>query len=299
MSRVGRKLPRDTRSEARNADGEAHESDPGDGSPGAEVDSRLQGAPAPRVRDLFARIASTYDLLNHLLSAGRDRAWRRRLVEALDPGARRILDLCAGTGDLALEIAARGPGALVCAGDFCYEMLMCGGPKGLQRAAAPAACDALRLPFADATFDAITVAFGVRNFERLDFGLAEMHRVTRPGGQVAVLEFFRSESSWRELPFRIYFTQVLPRVGRLVSRDPDAYSYLPQSVSRFVTRREFEALLADTGFTEIRRREMSLGIATLSTARVGERRGRARACGGRSGRRCRRRGRVDSARKGL
>jgi demethylmenaquinone methyltransferase/2-methoxy-6-polyprenyl-1,4-benzoquinol methylase len=218
---------------------------------------------------MFARIAPTYDVLNHTLSARRDAAWRRAVVSQLDPGARRVLDLCAGTGDLALAIAARWPEARVCAGDFCFEMLQRGLPKGLGRAAAPAACDALRLPFGDATFDAVTVAFGVRNFEDLERGLAEIRRVTRPGGQLAVLEFFRSTSRWRELPFRAYFHHVLPRIGRLVSGDAEAYTYLPRSVGRFVTRAEFEAALRRAGYGDIRRREMTLGIATLFSARAG------------------------------
>ena len=117
-------------------------------------------------------------------------------------------------------------------------------------------------------FDAVTAAFGVRNFEDLAAGLAEMRRVVHRGGQLIVLEFFRSESAWREAPFRFYFRQVLPRVGRLVSRDAEAYAYLPRSVGRFVTRSEFTALLGQTGWGDVRRREQTLGIATLFTARA-------------------------------
>ena len=237
--------------------------------PGRGTDpAPARGAPATEVRAMFARIAPTYDLLNRLLSARRDVAWRRRTAAALDPGARRVLDLCAGTGDLALEIVRRHPEALVCAGDFCFEMLVRGKSKGLGRLAQPAACDGLRLPFADATFDAITAAFGVRNFEDVEAGLREMRRVTRRGGQIAVLEFFRSESRWREAPFRFYFRHVLPGIGRLVSRDGEAYSYLPRSVGRFVTRREFAALLERVGYADIRRQEQTFGVATLFVARA-------------------------------
>jgi demethylmenaquinone methyltransferase/2-methoxy-6-polyprenyl-1,4-benzoquinol methylase len=172
-----------------------------------------RGAPAAEVRAMFARIAPTYDLLNGVLSARRDRRWRRLAAATIDPGARRILDLCAGTGDLALEIASSHPQAFVCAGDFCFEMLQRGGPKGLKRAAAPATLDALRLPFADGTFDAVTAAFGVRNFEDLEAGLADMRRVTRSGGQLAVLEFFRSESAWRDRPFRSTSGMCCPASG--------------------------------------------------------------------------------------
>jgi demethylmenaquinone methyltransferase/2-methoxy-6-polyprenyl-1,4-benzoquinol methylase len=228
----------------------------------------VTGVPAAEVRAMFARIAPTYDLLNHLLSARRDVAWRRAAADALGPDVRRVLDLCAGTGDLALEVARRHPGAFVCAGDFCYEMLAFGKRKGLGRTAFPATCDGLRLPFADGAFDAVTAAFGVRNFEDLEAGLREMRRVTRAGGTLAVLEFFRSESRWREAPFRFYFRHVLPRVGSLVSRDREAYAYLPRSVGRFVTRREFGALLERAGWGEVEKREQSLGIATLFLARA-------------------------------
>jgi demethylmenaquinone methyltransferase/2-methoxy-6-polyprenyl-1,4-benzoquinol methylase len=227
-----------------------------------------RGAPAAEVRAMFARIAPTYDLLNRLLSARRDRAWRRAAAAALDARAARILDLCAGTGDLAIEIARQRPAAWVVAGDFTFEMLALGIRKGLSRAAAPVACDGLQLPFAAGVFDAVTAAFGVRNFEDLGTGLREMRRVTRQGGQLAVLEFFRNESRWREAPFGFYFEHVLPRVGRLVSRDADAYSYLPRSVGRFVTRTEFSALLERTGWGDVRRREQTLGIATLFLARA-------------------------------
>lgn len=227
----------------------------------------LDGAPAAEVRSMFARIAPTYDRLNHMLSVGRDRAWRRLVAASLPHDAGRVLDLCAGTGDLALEIARARRTAHVVAADFCHEMLAGGRAKGLQDVASATVGDALQLPFAAATFDAVTVAFGVRNFERLDVGLVEMHRVLKAGGTLAVLEFFRGESRWRELPFRLYFRHVLPRVGRWVSGDGEAYAYLPRSVRSFVTRREFSALLARAGFDAPRVREVSGGIATLFLAR--------------------------------
>ena len=236
-------------------------------APGSEGAPVSEGAPAAEVRSMFARIAPTYDRLNHLLSAGRDRAWRRAVAASLPDDARYVLDLCAGTGDLALEIA-RARGTHVVAADFCHEMLVRGRGKGLDTLTTPAVCDALQLPFADARFDAVTVAFGVRNFERLDVGLSEIRRVLKPGGTLAVLEFFRNTSRWRELPFRVYFHHVLPRVGRWVSGDAEAYTYLPRSVGRFVTRPEFGALLQANGFAPPRLREMSGGIATLVLARA-------------------------------
>jgi ubiquinone/menaquinone biosynthesis methyltransferase len=228
----------------------------------------VHGAPGDEVRRMFARIAPTYDRLNHLLSAGRDRAWRGWVAESIPVDAGRVLDLCAGTGDLALEIARRRRATRVVAADFCHEMLVGGRAKGLEAAAIPAVCDALQLPFADASFDAVAVAFGVRNFERVDCGLAEIHRVLRPGGTLAVLEFFRRESRWRELPFRFYFQHVVPRLGRWVSGDAEAYSYLPRSVGQFVTRREFGTLLDGAAFEAPRWRELSGGIATLVVSRT-------------------------------
>jgi ubiquinone/menaquinone biosynthesis methyltransferase len=225
-------------------------------------------APADQVRGMFARIAPTYDLLNHLLSAGRDRAWRRDLSRSLPADAEQILDLCAGTGDLALDIAAQHPHAHIVSADFCFEMLQQGATKGLAERTRPAVCDALRMPFADATFDAVTVAFGVRNFEGLDRGLAEVRRVLRPGGTLAILEFFRNEARWRELPMQFYLGRILPRIGRLVSRDSEAYTYLPQSVGRFVTRGDFETRLRDKGFTDIHWREMTFRVATRVLARA-------------------------------
>jgi demethylmenaquinone methyltransferase/2-methoxy-6-polyprenyl-1,4-benzoquinol methylase len=226
-----------------------------------------RGAPAAEVRSMFARIAPTYDVLNRVLSARRDVAWRHAAVAAIDPGARRILDLCAGTGDLAVAIASARPQARVIAGDFCVEMLRGGVSKGLGSRVAASACDALRLPFADAGFDAITVAFGVRNFESLDAGLREMRRITRPGGQLIVLEFFRNASTWRDRPFQFYFRHVLPRLGRLISRDAQAYSYLPASVGRFVTRTEFTQHLARAGWKLDHARDFTLGITALVSAR--------------------------------
>lgn len=236
----------------------------------------VRGAPAREVRRMFARIAPTYDRLNHLLSAGRDRAWRRLVAESVAADAERVLDLCAGTGDLAIEIARRRRTTRVVAADFCREMLVAGRAKGLAAAATLAVCDALRLPFADAAFDAVSVAFGVRNFERVDLGLAEIRRVLRPGGTLIVLEFFRRDSRWRELPFRLYFRYVLPQLGRWVSGDAEAYSYLPRSVGQFVTRREFTALLDRAGFETPRWRELSGGIASLVLARTRTRPGSAK-----------------------
>lgn len=232
------------------------------------ADRSQGGAPAAEVRGMFSRIASTYDLLNRVLSVGRDAAWRRTVAAQIDPQARQVLDLCAGTGDLALELKSRLPQAFVCAGDFCFEMLDRGRAKDLPKLAPPATVDALCLPFADASFDALTVAFGVRNFENLKRGLQEMRRVLRPGAQLAVLEFFRSSSQIKDLPFRMYFKHILPRVGRLVSQDNQAYTYLPESVGSFVTRDEFVEVLEQTGFTDIRRKEMTLGVASLFLARA-------------------------------
>jgi demethylmenaquinone methyltransferase/2-methoxy-6-polyprenyl-1,4-benzoquinol methylase len=222
---------------------------------------------------MFDRIARVYDTMNSVMTAGLHHAWRRRAVDlaALAPDA-RALDVATGTGDLALALAGRlGPGGEVVGVDFSEAMLVCARVKA--EAAPPGAAvrfepaNALRLPFADASFDAATVGFGARNFSDLRGGLAEMARVVRPGGRVVVLEITtprRPPLSWF---FALWFDRVVPLLGRALG-DPDAYAYLPRSVARFPGPEELAALFADVGLGELRYVLTAGGIIALHVGTV-------------------------------
>jgi len=228
---------------------------------------------------MFARISPRYDLLNRLLSLGIDQRWRGRVVSAISGGGevspsgdrqrrRRILDLCCGTGDLALQLAARGHD--VTGVDFCHEMLHIGRGRSSPRvSAAPrlVEADALALPFSDESYDGATVAFGVRNLENLDRGLAEAARVLRSGGTLAVLEFGRPEGRFLASLYGIYLGRIVPFVGRLVAGAPAAYGYLSSSIQSFEDQTTFPARLERAGFTSVRCVNLTGGIAALYTAR--------------------------------
>jgi demethylmenaquinone methyltransferase/2-methoxy-6-polyprenyl-1,4-benzoquinol methylase len=220
---------------------------------------------------MFNRIAPRYDLLNRLMTGGLDRTWRAAAADAADLGAgARALDLCTGTGDLALALAARvKPGGEVVGTDFAEAML----ERALAKAAARGApvrfelADALALPFPDDSFDAATVAFGARNLADLDAGLREMARVVRPGGRVVVLEI---TTPARLRPFyELWFDRLVPRLGALVARDRAAYSYLPASVRRFPDPAGLAARMAAAGLGEVRWRRFAGGIVALHHGRVG------------------------------
>lgn len=219
------------------------------------------------VRRMFSSIAPRYDLLNHLLSLNIDRSWRRRAVDRLDWEKRptgRYLDNCAGTLDLAVELAERsGFEGRVIGSDFAFPMLA-GGDRKRRSLPVEAVCaDALRLPYADESFDGATVGFGVRNLADLDAGIREMARVLRPGGRLVVLEF--TTPAWQ--PFRalyfLYFLRLLPLVGRLVSKHGSAYSYLPESVLRFPEPPELARRLETGGFADVRWQRLTGGIVAL------------------------------------
>ena len=235
-------------------------------------DTRLPvtGGDAKRayVREVFTGIAPRYDLLNHVLSLNADRRWRRAAVDALgweERPAGRYLDLCAGTLDLAAELGNRvGFAGRVVAADFVPAMLRQG--RGKSPRALPTAADALGLPFGDAEFDGATVGFGVRNLMDLDAGLREAARVIRPGGRLVVLEF----TTPRRQPLRGlylgYFTRVLPRIGRLVSKHRSAYDWLPASVLAFPEPAALAARLEGAGFAPVEWRTMWGGIVALHIA---------------------------------
>lgn len=217
------------------------------------------------VRRMFAAIAPSYDLLNHLLSLNADRRWRRLAVDRLGwEGAPdgRYLDLCAGTLDLAAELSHR-PGfrGRVIAADFVPEMLALGRHKapGVR----PLTADALELPFADATFDGVTIGFGVRNYSDIGAGLREAARVLKPGARLVVLDCSQPPFAPFRALYYFYFRHVLPLVGRLISRHPDAYSYLPESVLAFPGAEQLRALLESAGFTDVRFARLMFGVVAI------------------------------------
>jgi demethylmenaquinone methyltransferase / 2-methoxy-6-polyprenyl-1,4-benzoquinol methylase len=222
---------------------------------------------ASGVREMFGRIAPRYDLLNHLLSCNLDRLWRaavpREFRDVLSRPDARVLDLCCGTGDLALTLHDAGQAQIIGA-DFCHPMLVRAAEKlaAAQRRPPVLEADALQLPFADSSFDLITVAFGFRNLADYDAGLREMFRLLRPGGSLGILEF--SEVSGLLGPaYRFYFSRVLPRLGGLISGDSGAYSYLPVSVERFPAPDELAARMRAVGFGGVRYRRLTFGVACL------------------------------------
>jgi ubiquinone/menaquinone biosynthesis methyltransferase len=216
------------------------------------------------VRAMFDRIAPRYDLLNRVMTLKVDQAWRRRLLADLAPAdGEALLDLCAGTMDVAALARARAPGLRIVAADFSFQMLRRGVEKtGLAASQA----DALALPFRPAVFDLATVTFGMRNLDSYEAGLAELARVLKPGGRLGVLEFFRSESAGSRAVHRAYNTLALPVLGRILSPDPEAYRYLVASMERFASRKEFEASAARLGFRDVRGETLFPGVCGLVTA---------------------------------
>jgi demethylmenaquinone methyltransferase/2-methoxy-6-polyprenyl-1,4-benzoquinol methylase len=224
------------------------------------------GAPETlAVRSMFDRIAPRYDLLNRVLSAGIDRRWRRRAVDALaaPPGA-RVLDLCTGTADLLMEALGRDEESRGVGLDMSIPMLVRAAAKLARRGLAPraglAAGDVQALPVRDGTFDGALVGFGIRNVGDARGALAEMRRVLRPGGRLVVLEF-STPRGLMGIVYRAYSRHVLPRLGGWISGDPGAYAYLPASVARFPAPSEFGALMGAAGFTNIRWQPLTGGIA--------------------------------------
>jgi demethylmenaquinone methyltransferase / 2-methoxy-6-polyprenyl-1,4-benzoquinol methylase len=225
-----------------------------------------------RIAGMFDAIAPRYDLLNHVLSAGIDRRWRRRAITALElTGTEVLLDVCTGTADVALEGRGSGGAARVIGVDFAGAMLAIGQSKvraaGEERHITLLRGDATRLPVGDATVDAATVAFGIRNVAQPERACAEMARALRPGGRLAILEFGVPRIPGISTLYLWYFKYLLPLVGRTVSGHTAAYSYLPQSVGTFPPPAEFVTILRRSGFVEVDAVPLTLGIVYLYVAR--------------------------------
>lgn len=223
---------------------------------------------ATHVRTMFGRIARRYDLMNRLMTLGRDRAWRRHTVQQLEfgsEGSQIVLDVATGTGDLALEVLRQHPDAQVVGIDFTPEMLALA-----QEKAGPAVsgltwvvADAMRLPFASASFDGVVTGFALRNVTDIPTAFAEMARVTQPGGRVASLEIAKPRAPIFRRLFGFYFYRIVPLIGSLISGQRAAYTYLPHSLTRFLTPDEIAAVMGQTGWGQVRHHRLMLGTVTV------------------------------------
>lgn len=221
---------------------------------------------------MFDAIAGRYDFLNHLLSAGIDRRWRRRAIRSLGlSGRERVLDLCTGTADLAIAARTARPAAARVVGvDFAGAMLKIGLDKVQRRGLAGAVQlirgDATRIPLASGSVDAVTIAFGIRNVDDPAIACREIHRVLAPGGRLAILEFAIPTARPFRAVYMAYFTHVLPRLGRCISGHDAAYEYLPASVGAFASPEQFAALLRGAGFADVSARPLTFGAVVLYAA---------------------------------
>jgi demethylmenaquinone methyltransferase/2-methoxy-6-polyprenyl-1,4-benzoquinol methylase len=231
---------------------------------------------APRIAGMFDAIAGRYDVLNHVLSAGLDWRWRKQAIRSLRlRGTERVLDLCTGTGDLAIAArAARPPAARVVGVDFAGAMLRIGLDKVRRRGMADAVQlvrgDATRIPVASGSVDAVTIAFGIRNVDDPAAACREMHRVLAPGGSIAILEFAVPTAQPFRTVYMTYFTHVLPRLGRIISGHGTAYEYLPASVGAFRSPDAFNALLRGAGFVGVSAQPLTFGSVMLYSGRKPE-----------------------------
>lgn len=227
-----------------------------------------------RIQNLFAAVAYHYDFLNSLLSLRRDRSWRRETVKASSVGlGSKVLDVCTGTGELALAYADEvGTEGFVIASDFCFEMLVIGDEKVERKHQGTdtsfLAADTLILPFSNDTFDVVSVGFGIRNVSDLEMGIREMVRVATPGGRVVILEFTQPVNPLFRSLYYFYFTKILPFVGNLISRNKDdAYGYLPRSVMKFPNCEALKSVMEQCGLTDVRFYRKTFGIVSIHVGR--------------------------------
>ena len=219
-----------------------------------------------QVRTMFNTIASRYDFLNRFLSLGIDVSWRKKAVrEVVACSPNDILDLATGTGDLAIMMAKKLPDVAITGGDLSVNMLCQADTKAKKENLNIdfVECDADNLPFDDESFDAVTVAFGVRNFENIERGMSEILRVLKSGGKVFILEFSMPRSKFVRVFYRFYFKRVLPFVGGIISGDSKAYTYLPESVEAFPYGNKFLQIMKNVGYEESKSEDLSMGIAQL------------------------------------
>jgi demethylmenaquinone methyltransferase/2-methoxy-6-polyprenyl-1,4-benzoquinol methylase len=225
---------------------------------------------ARAVREMFSGIAGRYDLLNHVLSVNIDKRWRKlvreKLADILANKNAVVLDVACGTGDLSLELQKHAK-ARVIGTDFCRPMLTIANEKTakLDLPVPYVEADAMQLSFADESFDAVTIAFGLRNLSNFEDGLCELRRILKPGGKLVVLEFSAPLVPGFKTLFNLYFTQILPRIGGMVSGSRGAYEYLPDSVSKFPDQKKLVEMIERTGFSNVEYKNLTGGIAAIHT----------------------------------
>ena len=233
--------------------------------------ANIRESPPPSRRDvwrMFDRIAPRYDLLNHLLSLNRDKAWRKRMGRLLpDGGSLSVLDLATGTGDQLLSLYETGRVSFAVGLDMAAEMMAIGMKKiearGLTDRLTMVRGDASVIPFADSSFNAVTTTFGIRNLVDVRAGLTEMFRVLKPGGRALILEFSLPKNRLLRRMYLVYFRHLLPRLGAVISGDRQAYRYLNQTVESFPYGDEFRTLMRDAGFGAVAAYPLTLGVATI------------------------------------
>lgn len=228
-----------------------------------------QAGKKQQVARMFDSISGNYDFLNHFLSLGIDIRWRKKAINLLADGSPKIiLDVATGTGDFAVETLKLNPEQVIGV-DISEGMLEVGRKKmktrGYEHKIDLRLGDSENLPFEENKFDAVIVAFGVRNFENLERGLSEMHRVLKPGGRMVVLEFSKPRAFPFKQLYNFYFNFILPKIGRLISRDPAAYTYLPESVQAFPDGDDFTSILKRLGFNQTSCKPLTFGISSLYT----------------------------------
>jgi len=227
---------------------------------------------ARAVREMFSGIANKFDFLNHFLSINIDKRWRRlvseKLKDVLDNPNALVLDVACGTGDLSLEMQ-KGAKAKIFGTDFCRPMLEIASGKNEKRELKIpyTEADGMNLSFADETFDAVTIAFGLRNFSNWQAGLRELHRVLKASGKLVILEFSTPIIPGFRQAFQFYFSSILPRIGGAVSGSRGAYEYLPNSVTKFPDQKNLARMMSETGFANVEYKNLTGGVAAIHTGR--------------------------------